>query len=390
MTYDVVIVGAGPSGSLLGYLLAQSKYKVAIIDKEEFPRNKVCGGGISNKTVNLLSKYFNDISSIFQFEIQGAYLTYKNEAKGAIVIDLGKRGGATILRSEFDYFLLTKARLEGAEFYPKCVFKSLNKRGGYYDVITSLDSIQTKYLVGADGVYSQVRNKLFGKDIITYKPSVEALVYVDESEIEKYKKRTLLDFGGMPRGYGWIFPKKDHLNVGIYSIYGSKGNINQDLAKFMKYYTTIQRSKRIEYRGFSIPIRNEKNMYEKDNVWLVGDAAGCAESMYGEGIYYALKSAEVAAKAFIDADKRPESNLYTKYLESDLLNDMRYSEKIAKLFYSMQWFGFHQMVRNVEINYYYSELIAGNVNYQQCYEETKRRFPAWLFSKKFPYTRINL
>ena len=73
MIYDVLIVGAGPSGGYLGYILSKQGVKVKIIDKENFPRDKVCGGGISNKTVELLDF---DISSIVQKKIIGAVIPH--------------------------------------------------------------------------------------------------------------------------------------------------------------------------------------------------------------------------------------------------------------------------------------------------------------------------
>ena len=75
MNLDVLIVGAGPAGAFLGYLLARKRHAVRIIDKAIFPREKVCGGGISNKTVELLPF---DISPIVQRRMKGAFLTFQN------------------------------------------------------------------------------------------------------------------------------------------------------------------------------------------------------------------------------------------------------------------------------------------------------------------------
>src|SRR5688500_4569949 len=110
---DVLIVGAGPAGSFLGYLLARDGFKVTIIDKATFPRDKVCGGGISNKTIELLPF---DISPVVQRRVRGAFLTYQN--RETVIKDLDERGGAAVLRSEFDHFLLQQAIGAGVEF--KC------------------------------------------------------------------------------------------------------------------------------------------------------------------------------------------------------------------------------------------------------------------------------
>jgi flavin-dependent dehydrogenase len=202
MIYDILVVGAGPSGSYLAYLLSKNGYNVKIIDKENFPRDKVCGGGISNKTVELLDF---DISPVIQKNIAGAFLSYQN--KNMIIKDLEVGSGLTVLRRDFDNYILQKAIKCGAEFQPNCSFVSVEERGDYLSVETKGDYIRAKYLIGADGVFSRVRNKVFGKNIVSYAPSLEALVYMDQGSIERFENRILMDFGGMNRGYGWIFPK---------------------------------------------------------------------------------------------------------------------------------------------------------------------------------------
>ena len=103
MIYDILVVGAGPSGSYLAYLLSKNGFIVKIIDKEDFPRDKVCGGGISNKTVELLDF---DISPVIQKNIAGAFLSYQN--KNTIIKDLEGGSGVTVLRRDFDNFILEK------------------------------------------------------------------------------------------------------------------------------------------------------------------------------------------------------------------------------------------------------------------------------------------
>ena len=221
---------------------------------------------------------------------------------------------------------------------------------------------------------------------MTYAPSLEALVYVDKNVIEKFENRTLLDFGGMNRGYGWILPKGDHLNVGVFSIFGST-KIKDDLAKFMSFYRSLDIYKKIEYKGFSIPLKNKSKQYEKGKVWLIGDAAGFAESFYGEGIYFALKSAKVAAEALAKSFETKERNVYAKLVKEKMLEDLFYSELNAKLFFPIQKFGYFQMVRNKHVNYYFAELIAGDVSYKECFYKTLTTSPYWLFSQKFKYVQ---
>lgn len=375
---DVLIVGAGPAGSFLGYLLARCGYAVQIIDKEVFPREKVCGGGISHKTVELLPF---DLTAIVQKRIQGAFLTYQNHA--TVVKDLGERGGVSILRSEFDNFLLQQAIAAGAVFHGHTQFVGSQSLGDCVRTTTSRGTVHARYLVGADGVMSHVRESVFGRGLVRYVPAVEALVSVAPEMAARLGDRMLFDFGGMPRGYGWIFPKKDHLNVGVYSLY-PRHLIKRDLELFMGRYRILKAPLQVQHRGFVIPVKNTRREYERDHVLLLGDAAGFAESFYGEGIYYALKSATLAAKAFSLAFDHPAEQAYSQLVRREIEPDLAYSALNARLFFSRQKFGYGQMVRNMHVNHYFAELIGGQVDHRECFYKTIVTAPYWLFSKKLP------
>ena len=378
MTIDVLIVGGGPAGSYLGYLLAKNGHGVFIIDKATFPREKVCGGGISHKTVELLEF---DIGPVVHRRMKGAFLTYQN--RDTVIKDLDDRTGASVVRSEFDNYLLSKAIEAGAEFRGDTGFVDAHGSREKLTVTTTTGVFDARYLVGADGVFSQVRAKTFGRDLVTYAPAVEALVYVSPDKLEKIGNRVLLDFGGMPRGYGWIFPKRNHLNVGVFSIYPTR-SIQSDFRRFMSWYRILDNPLDVRHLGFSIPWKNTRQEFQRDNILLVGDAAGFAESFYGEGIYFALKSASIAAKALSASFDRPGDKEYTRLVKAELHADLLYSELNARMFFPIQTFGFYRMVRSPHVNYYFSELIAGGVGHKECFYKTILTSPYWLFSTRVP------
>ena len=372
--YDVVVIGAGPSGAYAAYLIARQGGRVLLCDRAAFPREKTCGGGISQKTLDLLDF---DISSVVERRLRGAYLTYTN--RDTVVKDLGTRSGVAVLRSLFDGLIIEKARAEGAEFRPSCSFETGRRAGDALEVNTSCGTFRTKLLIGADGVFSRVRSVFFGKDLVAYAPAVEAWIYVPGSVIDMFEDRVVFDFGGMPRGYGWIFPKRDHLNVGVYSIFGST-DINAALRRFIGLYVSLAKYDSIEFRGHAIPLKNRKGQYQDGNVWLVGDAAGFAESFYGEGIYFGLKSAVLAGKAIRESFDHPGRRSYTDFLEKELVDDLRYSELNARLFFSFQKFGFYRMVCHKFVNHLFAELITGGVGHRECFYKTLSTLPYWLAS----------
>ena len=377
----MAIVGAGPSGAFLAYLVAKAGWKVVILDKSSFPRDKVCGGGISHKTVELLGAEF-DISPVIQQRIAGAFLTYRNSDTAEKV--LHDRGGASVLRSEFDHFILTKAVEQGAQFVSGASFGAAQQANDVVTIETSGGILQARYLVGADGVFSQVRQKTFGPGLVTYAPAVEALVRVPESARRRFEGRVLFDFGGMPHGYGWIFPKKAHLNVGVFSVFPQDPTrIKRDLAAFMDLYESLKIREEVVYKGSCIPVRNAKHVYQDRRILLVGDAAGFAESVYGEGIYFALKSAEVAAKALLTASGRTTPADYHLALrKSGLLSDMRYSELNASLVFRFARQSFDLMVRNAAVNDLFAGLIAGGIGHKACFYRTLLTSPFWMINRR--------
>jgi geranylgeranyl reductase family protein len=376
MTSDVVVVGAGPAGSYLGYLLARRGVSVTILDKAHFPREKVCGGGISPKTMALLDF---DIGPSVDRRISGAFLTFRN--RHALTRDLPERlSGATVVRAAFDELILRRAREAGARFEPGTAFVSATQSPGGVTVRTSAGDYEARFLVGADGVFSTVRTACFGRGLVRYAPAVEALVYLDDRTRERIGNRVLFDLGGVPGGYGWIFPKADHLNVGVFSI-DSRRTINADLDGFMGLYRVLDKPRQVRRLGFSIPLRNARNEYQRGRVLLVGDAAGCAESVYGEGIYFALLSAVLAARGLMDGLAGGETR-YQNLVQQELARELAYSRLNARLFYSWQSIAYHAMARSPRVNAYFAGLITGEIGHRACFYKTLLAAPSWLLAPR--------
>jgi len=378
MTSDVFIVGAGPAGAYLAYLLAKQNVDVVVADKASFPRAKVCGGGLSRKTTALLDF---DIEPVIQRHIRGAWLTYQN--RDTIEAELDPPSGCSVLRSEFDNLILQQAISRGARFLPRCSFESAERDKDAIRIQTSAGEMSARYLVGADGVFSAVRKAFFPRDLVSYAPAIEVLIAVGKQTMADFDDRMVFDFGGMPRGYGWIFPKKDHLNVGVYSMFPRR-SIRDDLKRFMSRYETLRAHDDVKILGHSIPTQNRAGIYATDRVLLLGDAAGFAESFYGEGIYFALKSAVLAAESFAQTRGRHVEREYSARIQRDLAPDLFYSDLNARLFYSSQRFGFYRMVRSKRCNYYFGELIGGRVSYRECFYKTLATLPYWMLSKRIP------
>lgn len=381
MHFDVAIVGAGPAGSYAAYLLAKQGARVALVDKSRFPREKPCGGALSRKALSLVEF---DLSPVIHRRVNGAWLAF---GERAVYRDAGDGAVAMTVRDEFDRYLLDRATEAGATFHPETAFTGVESNGKDIELATSRGPLRARYLFAADGVASQVRSRIFGKDVVEYAPAVEALVYAPRDTLERFADRALLDLDAMPRGYGWIFGKRDHLNAGVYSIYGGRG-IRAHLDAFIARQPALARHERIRYVGHPIPVRNRLRAFERGRVWLLGDAAGLAEAILGEGIYFALKSADIAARAFAAAGGRPEEGEYTQALMRELLSELAAAERLARLCYARQRFVFERIARSRYASGLFLGVVTGDVGYRECLVKAAATMPGWLVGPRVPVERM--
>ena len=109
----------------------------------------------------------------------------------------------------------------------------------------------------------------------------------------------IFDLGAIPAGYGWVFPKRDHLNIGLYRYSKRPDNLNMRvlLDAFTARYRILRGFERIAVKAFMIPVAPVARRLSSGGVVLVGDAAGVGDPMFGEGIYFAIRSGNLAAGA---------------------------------------------------------------------------------------------
>jgi len=332
--FEVIVIGSGPSGALAAVELAKNNIKVAIIDKAKLPRYKTCGGGLVYRGIKLLDF---DISSVVEREFKSITialadinLSFKVKREVPIV--------SMVMRDKFDNFLVRKAVESGAILYDNNKVKDIDFNHNKLIITTNNQQFTTDYIIAADGALSTTAKLMGWVDNRHLIPALEYEVTINDIDFKRLSKELRFDLDAIPQGYGWVFPKKDHLSIGIASATRGK----KDLKNYYKKYLDSLDIKEVineERHGAQIPLSPRKEGFTKNNVLLVGDAAGFADPVTAEGISNAMYSGKLAAKALIEGNLDPikVAVLYNQKLEEKLLPELKTGRFLAEIFYRKKW-----------------------------------------------------
>lgn len=352
--YKVAVVGAGVGGSYLCYVLAKNGLDTIIFDSRA-PHEKLCGGGISYKAVA-------------QFPVLEELPCPRNVVWKSVIISPQDRVVTIELskpltifnRMDLDSGLLRKARESGAHFRKERV-RSFVREGDHWRIFTETGDYRGEILVGADGALSGTRRRLgLPRKTRDYFFALQCFLDV---------QRNFVTYKFFPNlgGYLWAFPRVDNLAVGVVSKYCGRENINdikEKLLHFIERYYPEQR-KKIFLRGAYIPFFSAKEIQDQSicskNWALIGDAASFVDPVSGEGIYYAIYSAEILA-ACIKEDRVPlYQGLCRKHFGGNLL-------KASQGFNYIYQAAFIETMavlaeNSTAVRQIISEMIGGNINY---------------------------
>ena len=291
--FDAIVVGAGPAGAAAAYTLASAGARVALIDKAAFPRDKLCGGLLSERSVRIIGDVFGPCELPIECTATGAAV-FVRDALAVRVRDCTRLGFTS--RRSLDAVLVTAAA-RAAKLIERTSVTAIDFATGRV-ALSDGSTLSTTFIVGADGASSRVR-KLAGIPIDRRGFAVGLEAEVPRGAVRRSVHDPEVYFGIAEWGYGWVFPKRDTLTVGI----GGLAKHNADLhASFRELaVTAIGEVPQQPVRGSPIPFGNFVARPGRGSTLLVGDAAGLVEPLTGEGIAFAVLSGSYAAKAILDA-----------------------------------------------------------------------------------------
>jgi len=329
---DILVVGGGPAGSTAAYLLATRGYDVILADKKHFPRSKLCAGLLTWKTIELIRSIFH--MSPGQLTAKG--LITHTTTRFRIYYKTSQIAGGCldypfhfVERRSYDHFWLRAAAEAGVRTITGQAVCRIDPDTGLADLSNGL-RIRAQTIIGADGAASQTR-----RCVLTGRRSIrrwkDQLAVTLEARMpmpagQPPQDFAALYFGYIPWGYAWSFPGVSGPIVGIANLWRKS---NQPTRAAFDRFTRDS--------GFSggaihavgshpLPMGNYLDPPGHGRVLLAGDACGLADPLLGEGIYYAHRSAQIAAQCIIRSGPgaRDLSHTYRRALNRQLLWELRW------------------------------------------------------------------
>ena len=302
-TTQVLIVGAGPAGSTLAYELARLGIQVLLLDKAQFPRRKTCAGGVSMRTLRLLPF---DLGPVVEKVIAGISFTKKFET--SFVRRYAEPLLVTVRRESLDHFLADQARRMGADFLDGIQFLSCVQEDGKVRVQTSVGTCSAQLLIGADGGQSTVAKNM---GLMADAPYFLAVHSEVPASLFPWAEPDLIhiDWGSLRRSYAYLFHKKDSLAMGAGGFRVSPLKIKNYQRAFGATQWQKEEHPPFSAAGFRLRLRGKRGLICQGRCLLLGEAAGLVDPFTGEGIFYAIRSAQLTAPLLGEAVKEGRISL---------------------------------------------------------------------------------
>ncbi len=338
--FDVVIVGAGPAGSVAAYALARRGERVALLDRARFPRPKLCGGLLTWKSMQLLRSV---LGLDQEFLLQSGVINYQSDrfsiygpkhllASGELSFPFHFTD-----RNRFDALLLECAGRAGAHIFEETRAAVCDPDKGW---VTTTDGqvFKARYVIGADGVNSAIR-AAFPEGRIDHArwkhflaPAIEISLPPDRFPRSVHCPE--LHIGMLKAGYGWVFPNKDRVILGICGLRRNISNFSNLFRNYLEYLN-IEKADEIRFKGYPLPYGNYLEQPWCGRVLLAGDAGGLVEPLFGEGIFFAMASGLYAGEAVAEALKNngKPSLFYCQRLQSQILSEIKASDRFRWLLF---------------------------------------------------------
>ena len=334
MALDVIVVGAGPAGATAARALARGGVRVRLVDRARFPRNKPCGGAISMRATERFPHLARALDRISTRLISRLHL----ESPNGETAELQSDGPAALMirRTEFDELLVRLAQDSGAELIEGAEITQVERTDRAISLLTRKgERLDASLVIAADGANSVIARRI-GLNR-GWGPSAVALDMMEETPFESLAcadpDRLWVAYGYRnAHGYAYIFPKRSHVNVGVgFVLDHYRSHIGEAPYEVQKRFVAslcgsgmlAGASTRQHFTPALIPVGGPLQRTVHDRVMLIGDAGGFVNGFSAEGIYYAMVSGELAARAILQRSPAHFERLWRAEIGAELRDSVR-------------------------------------------------------------------
>ena len=373
--YDVIVVGMGPAGASAAYELSRAGLSVLGLEKKAHPRYKVCGGGLSARTEEILP---SDFQSVVEDRVHRMIFSYGPHQ--SYVVESPNPMAYMVMRSRFDQWLVEHAQQAGTIIHEDEPAKTLTTLSDGVEVRTARNRYHGRVVIGADGAMSMVTQQLFPHRRLQKIPALESEVKPNSSQPHDFAQTALISLNAAKKGYGWIFPKKDGLSIGVGEFVRGMSRPKRSFQQFSQEEPTLADFEIPSPLGHPIPVFNRSPGITKetwngglvhDRALLVGDAGHLVDPLLGEGIFYAIRSGQLAAMSVVDALQMPHPCLdaYERAVIREFGSEFQIASRLGRLIYGVprswhRWVGKTFPVSYQGVLRRYCSLLQGQETYQ--------------------------
>ena len=357
-THELLIVGAGPAGASAAMAARRAGLRVALIDKAAFPRNKLCGGGVTGRAMGHLHDVFGALPDELFLKVNR--FRFVTGAVALCEFDDAPDIWMT-MRHSFDAVLRARALEAGAEDFCGQRIASMAPREGRITLVSG-QTLQAPVVIAADGVNSAVAHAMYGR---AYDPA--RIGFALEAEIAGPPGVvTELDMTAAPWGYGWDFPKAGGRTLGLGGIAVRNADMKLRFERWLAARGIDPAG--VKIKGHHLPFGELRTHPGDGRVLFAGDAAGLVDPITGEGIAWAVRSGQLAAEAAalaltMDAPDRVAA-LYSARMRH-VQRELRRAGLLSKLVYHprLQPRFMRALSRSDHLQRRFLSLLAGEMDY---------------------------